>query len=147
MYEAPYTLDRDTIRRFVEYRERLDPIVAEGRRGDAVELFMRLTGASDEGVARTRQSPVWPAFEAVALTLPYDAAALGDSSVPTEAAAEVTIPTLVMDGGAGFAFMHPAAVALAAALPNGQQRTLEGQSHDVASEALAPVLVEFFTGR
>lgn len=147
MYEAPYNQDGDYIRRFVEYRAQLDPIVADGRRGDAVELFMRLVGAGDEAVAQTRQSPVWPAFEAVALTLPYDAAALGDSSVPTDRAAEVTIPTLVMDGGAGFAFMHPAAVALASALPNGRQRTLEGQTHDVAPEALAPVLVEFFKGR
>ena len=67
--------------------------------------------------------------------------------MPTAAASEVTIPTLVMDGGAGFAFMHPAAVALAGALPNGQQRTLEGQTHEVAAEALAPVLVEFFNGQ
>lgn len=147
LYEPPYNQDGDYIRRFVEYRAQLDPLVAEGRRGDAVELFMRLVGASDEGVAQTQQSPVWPAFEAVALTLPYDAAALGDSSVPTAAAGEVAIPTLVLDGGASFPFMHATAVALAATLPNGRQRTLEGQTHDVAAEVLAPVLVEFFNGR
>ena len=147
LYEPPYSLDEDYIPRFKEYRTRLDELVAAGRRGDAVELFMRLVGAGDEGVAGVRQSPVWPVFEAVAPTLPYDAAALGDSSVPTERAASITIPTLVMAGGATFPFIQQSAQALASALPHAQHRTLEGQTHDVAAEALAPVLVEFFNGR
>lgn len=144
MYEAPYSLDADRIQRFKEYRAQLDTVLAAGRRGDAVELFMRLVGAGDEGVAGMRQSPVWPVFEAVAPTLPYDAAALGDSSVPTARAREVTVPTLVMAGGATFPFIQQAAQALADALPNRQHRTLEGQTHEVAAEAIAPVLVEFF---
>jgi hypothetical protein len=40
--------------------------------------------------------------------------------------------------------MHIAATALANAIPNAQHRTLEGQTHEVAAEAIAPVLVEFF---
>ena len=43
-----------------------------------------------------------------------------------------------------FPFMHTTAMALADAMPNAQHRTLEGQTHEVAAEALAPVLVEFF---
>jgi hypothetical protein len=34
---------------------------------------------------------------------------------------------------------------LAMALPNGEHRALEGQTHEVAASARAPVLVEFFT--
>jgi hypothetical protein len=34
--------------------------------------------------------------------------------------------------------------AIAAALPAGQRRTLEDQTHDVSAEALAPALEEFF---
>jgi hypothetical protein len=41
--------------------------------------------------------------------------------------------------------MHNAAQAVAHALPNAKLRTLEGQTHDVTPEVLAPVLVEFFT--
>jgi hypothetical protein len=33
---------------------------------------------------------------------------------------------------------------LAAALPNAQYRTLEGQTHNVKGKAQAPALVEFF---
>ena len=146
LYEPPFTLDADGIQRFKEYRTQLGELLAAGRGGDAVELFMRLVGAGDEGVAGMRQSPVWPVFEAVAPTLAYDAAALGDSSVPTERAASVTMPTLVMAGGATLPFIQQSAQVLAAALPHAQHRTLEGQTHEVAAEALAPVLEEFFAG-
>ena len=54
------------------------------------------------------------------------------------------MPALVMDGSASFPFMHTTAVALAKALPNGEHRTLEGQTHEVEAQVLAPVLVEFF---
>jgi pimeloyl-ACP methyl ester carboxylesterase len=85
-------------------------------------------------------------WEALAPTLAYDAAALGDdASVPTARAARLTVPTLVMDGGATeWPFMHITALALANAIANAQHRTLEGQTHEVMPEALAPVLVEFF---
>lgn len=146
LYEPPFSIDEQSIARFMDYRTQLGAVLAQGRRGDAVELFMRLVGASDEGVAATRQSPAWPQFEAVAPTLAYDAADMGDSAVPTERAASVMIPTLVMDGGASFPFMPIAAQNLANAMSHAQRRTLEGQTHDVAAEALAPVLVEFFAG-
>jgi pimeloyl-ACP methyl ester carboxylesterase len=93
-----------------------------------------------------RQMPIWPLFEAEAPTLAYDNAIMGDGSVPTERLASLTIPTLVMAGGASPAFMQDAAQAAAHALPNAKFRTLEGQTHDVAPEVLAPVLVEFFAG-
>ena len=34
--------------------------------------------------------------------------------------------------------------AVADILPNAERRTLHGQSHNVAPEAMAPVLIEFF---
>jgi pimeloyl-ACP methyl ester carboxylesterase len=121
-------------------------LVAAGKRGDAAEYFMaKVVGMPPEFIAQARSSPWWPAQEALAHTLAYDATIMGDYSLPTERAAQVTIPTLVLDGGASFPFLHPTAQALAAALPNGRQRTLEGQSHDVAAEVLAPALEEFFT--
>ena len=99
-----------------------------------------------EHLDRVRQHPLWPMWEAVAPTLAYDAAAMGeDASVPTEKAASVTVPVLVMNGSASeFSFMHTSALALARAMPRAQHRTLEGHSHEDAAPALAPVLVEFF---
>jgi len=59
---------------------------------------------------------------------------------------QVHVPTLVMNGSASFPFMYDTAQALSKAIPHAQLRTLEGQTHAVANEALAPVLVDFFTG-
>jgi pimeloyl-ACP methyl ester carboxylesterase len=145
MYEVPYNSDATARQGWVTYRRELAEALAEGRRGDAFALFLRLVGVPDEQIQGMRQMPFWPPLETVAPTLAYDAAAMGDEAeVPLDHAVRVTVPTLVMDGGAGAPFMHTTASALAEAMPHGQQRTLEGQAHNVAPEVLVPVLVEFF---
>ncbi len=147
MYEAPYNDDEAGRQAWKEFRKQLKEVLAEDRRGDAVGLFMMLLGMPAEHLDGMRQHPMWPMWEAVAPTIAYDAAVLGeDASVPTERAARVAVPALIMDGGASsYPFMHITATALANAMPNAQHRTLEGQTHEVAAEAIAPVLVEFFT--
>jgi len=145
LYEAPYDSDDARQQAFRTYRKQLAEVLAEGRRGDALGLFMMFVGMPPEHLEGAREMPMWPMWEAVAHTLPYDAAALGeDGSVPTEKAARVPVPTLVMDGSASFPFMNTTAVALAKAIPNGEHRTLEGQTHEVEAKVLAPALVEFF---
>ena len=145
LYEAPYDSDAARQQAFRTYRKQLVEVLAEGRRGDALGLFMMFVGMPPEHLEGARQQPMWPMWEAVAHTLPYDAAALGeDSSVPTEKAAKIPVTTLVMDGSASFPFMNTTAVSLAKAIPNAEHRTLEGQTHDVEASAIAPVLVEFF---
>lgn len=148
MYEPPYNSDGAAIQQWKEYRAQLSAALAANRRGDAVALFMQLVGTPADQVNGMRQAPVWPMFEAVAPTLAYDAAAMGeDRSAPVDRATHVKVPTLVMDGGANLTmmpFMHTSATALAKAIPYAKHRTLEGQTHDVSSEVLAPALVEFF---
>jgi pimeloyl-ACP methyl ester carboxylesterase len=145
LYEAPYDSDEARRQAFRTYRKQLAEVLAEGRQGDALALFMLFVGMPPDHLEGARKQPLWPVWEAVAHTLPYDAAALGeDGSVPIEKAARVTVPTLVTDGSASFSFMHTTAEALAQALPNGEHRTLDGQTHEVEAHVLAPVLVEFF---
>lgn len=145
MYEAPYNDDEASRQRWREYRRNLDELVAAGRGGDAVGLFMMLVGASAADVEGIRQTPMWPLWERIGVTLPYDAAALGeDASVPVERAARVQVPTLVINGDASFPFMHETAAKLASAIPNGRHHVLAGQTHEVNVEVLAPVLIEFF---
>ncbi len=145
MYEPPFSADEAGVRRFTDYRVQLNQAVAAGRRGDAAEMFMRLVGTPDDAVAGMRQSPVWPVFEAVAPTLTYDAAVMGDSSVPTERASSVSVPTLVMAGGASPEWMRQVARQIASAIPSAQYRVLDGQTHEVAAEVIAPPLTEFFS--
>jgi pimeloyl-ACP methyl ester carboxylesterase len=145
IYEAPYNDDSDARQAWKEFRKQLAEVLAAGCRGDAVALFMTLLGVPADQIEGMRQYPMWPMWEAVAPTIAYDAAALGeDASVPTGRAATLGVPVLIMDGEASYPFMHESATALANAIPNAQHRTLAGQIHEVTPEALAPVLVEFF---
>lgn len=152
VYEVPYNMADDGQQRQREYVETLEGLLAEGRRGDAAELFMRVAGASDEMIAGARSSPAWPGLEAIAHTLAYDAACMGTGQPPTARLAAITPPTLVATGGAspdsfvggGGDFFTRAADAIAASIPLAQRRTVEGQTHMVDPKALAPVLERFF---
>ncbi|GII61091.1 hypothetical protein Skr01_11760 [Sphaerisporangium krabiense] len=53
-------------------------------------------------------------------------------------------PVLVLNGEDSPRWMRNAGAAVAAAVPGAVHRLLEGQTHDVAVEALAPELLEFF---
>ena len=122
-----------------------ETMIAEGRRGDAVEYFMtKVIGMPAEVVAGARTQPWWAATEALAHTLAYDARIMGDYSIPKDLVASVKVPTMVIAGGADFPWMRQTAETLAAALPDGLVRILEGQGHDVDPGVLAPVLKEFF---
>jgi pimeloyl-ACP methyl ester carboxylesterase len=146
MYEPPYNSEPSARQHWKEYRKDLAEKLSAGQRGEAVVLFMSYVGNPAEQIEGMKHAPVWPMFEAIAPTLAYDAAAIGDDgSVPSGQAAKVSVPTLVMSGTA-LPFMLNTATELAKAIPQAQQRTLEGQSHDVDLKVLAPRLVEFFKG-
>jgi len=146
MYEPPYNDDQDARHAWVEFKRELKELLAAGRYGDSVGSFMLLLGMPSEQLDEMRQLPMWPMWEVIAPTMAYDAAAIGyDASIPKDRAARLTVPTLVMNGGATeFPFMQDTALTLANAIPNAQHRTLEGQTHEVYAEVLAPVLIEFF---
>jgi pimeloyl-ACP methyl ester carboxylesterase len=57
------------------------------------------------------------------------------------------MPTLAVAGGKSPDWMRHAMRELAEVLPNARHHTLEGQTHIVKAEVLAPVLVEFFESR
>jgi pimeloyl-ACP methyl ester carboxylesterase len=144
LWEPPYILDPDR-RPPADTAKTFEKLVSSGRRGDAVEFFMvDVVGMPAEFVKQSRTQPWWAATEALAHTLAYDATIMGDYSPPVDRAALVKAPTLVIAGEASFPFMRETAEALAKAIPNGETRTLEGQTHDVAPKAIVPVLEEFF---
>jgi type IV secretory pathway TrbL component len=144
MYEPRYQSGNGTVQAWKDYRKQLAEFLSAGRRGEAVVLFMQFVGTPAEQVAGMRQAPAWPMFEAVAPTLAYDAAAMGeDRAAPVKRAAKVSVPSLAMNGSA-IPFMLDTATSLAKAIPHAQQRTLEGQTHNVDLQVLAPQLVEFF---
>ena len=146
LWEPPFILD-PSARPPADQVEQYNRMLSEGRRGDAALYFMeKVVGMPAEFVAGARSQPWWPATEALAHTLPYDATIMGDYSLPTEQAKAVAVPTVVIDGGSSFGFMGPTADALAEVLPRGHRRTLAGQEHNIDPGVLAPALKEFFAG-
>ena len=141
VYEVPYPVEM--VDAWRAYREQLAVALAEERRGDALELFMRLAGSPEEAIAGARRAPVWPQLEALAPTLAYDAACLGDG-VPPERFAAIGQPVLVLTGADPGGFFGPAADALVATLPNPERKVLAGEGHVAAPEVLAEALAEFF---
>jgi pimeloyl-ACP methyl ester carboxylesterase len=145
LYDAPFLVGDDMPRPPKDIAAQLAKLVSSDRRGDAVELFQtRLVGIPEAVVVQLRHAPFRPALEAIAHTLVYDATVIGDLSLPTAQLRSIKAPTLAVYGSESPALMGPAAKALAEALPDGHMRVLDGQSHDIAPMALAPVLLEFF---
>ncbi|MFI6934649.1 alpha/beta fold hydrolase [Streptomyces sp. NPDC050287] len=145
VYEVPFAVDEDGAKERAEYTANLTEALAQGRRGDAVELFLRLTGLAEEMIQSARRSPMWPGMEALAPSLAYDDAVMGDGRVPRDLLASITVPVLSVAGGASPPWLLEAARAVAEAAPEGRYQVLEDQTHMVDPQALAPVLAEFLT--
>jgi pimeloyl-ACP methyl ester carboxylesterase len=144
VWDPPFMVDPDAPRRQREYLTNLTELLAAGRRGDAMALFMTFIGLPQEMIAGMRHAPMWPGMEAIAPTLVYDAKVMGDSTVPA-GLASVRVPTLILTGGNSGVWADTAAEALTAAMPTSEHRTLDGQTHAVAWDVLAPALKEYFS--
>lgn len=150
VYEAPFVVDGTRKPVPDDFLAQFQRLVAADERSKALRLFMITgVGAPPVAVHLMRLMPVWRKLKAVAPTLPYDMQILDGCQVgrplPAGRWDAIAVPTLVMDGGKSPQWMRNGARALAAAVPAAEYRTLEGQTHMLKPEAVAPVLTEFFT--
>ncbi len=145
IYEAPYALDEGARKAAIKYYKTLKKLLAAGREDDAVALFVRSVGVSDNQVQAMKRLPMWKGLVKLAPTLAYDSEVLGEGhALPADRLSRIHIPTLVMHGGAGAPSMRDAARAISEAIPHAQLRTLARQTHGVSPKVLAPVLEDFF---
>jgi pimeloyl-ACP methyl ester carboxylesterase len=148
LYEAPFIVDRAREPLPDDYLARLEQMIADDRRGDAVKHFMSAVQVPRIFVFMMSLMPSWSTLKAVAPTLVHDITMVEPyqhgTPLPRERWAAVRVPALVMDGGKSPAWMRNAQRALAAVLPNATSRTLPGQTHMVKAGVLAPAVVEFF---
>jgi len=147
IWEPPLRLDAEGQRQTKNYNASLAALLADGRRGDALALFMGMVGMRAEMIAGMRQSPHWAAGEALAPTLEYDAAVMGDGSLPADTFARVSVPAMVLAGGASPEWLRESARAAAAAIPGAGYGVLDGQTHDVAADVLAAAVRDFAAPR
>lgn len=143
MWEPPFSLDPDGPQRAKAYADRLAELLAADRRGDALEHFMKLVGLPDEMIAGIRRSPYWQVGEGLAPTLAYDAAIMGDNTIPAERFAMITVPALVLAGSKSPVFLQEAAARAAASIPGCRHDVLVGQDHDIDSDVIARAVADF----
>jgi pimeloyl-ACP methyl ester carboxylesterase len=148
LYEAPFILDDTRAPNDADLGTRTQQLVAAGRRGDAVKLFMRTVGVPAFARTMMRVMPVWKKLCGVAHTLPNDYALVLEhqqgGALPDGYLSGVTVPALVIVGGKSPTYMKNAQAAIAAALPNGTLRELPGQTHMVRGKATVPALRDFW---
>ncbi len=149
LYEPPYMADNETGHKApADSLKQLQTMVAEERRGDAVKFFLKdMVGVPAMVVFIMKLLPVFKKLKAVAHTLPYDAAIIGDQSIPVAKAAGIKVPTQVMNGTKTGAQLQRAAEALSKVIPQAGYVTLKGQTHNVSEKVFAPALVEYFKAK
>ena len=129
-----------------DHENRLKALVAAGERGSAVKYFMRdmVNVPAPFVLMMQLMRGMWGKLKAVAHTLPYDAAIMGNWQVPAARLAGLQTPTLAMYGGKTETRLKRAIEELVKVLPNVRQQVLPGQTHNVSAAVLVPALVQFF---
>jgi pimeloyl-ACP methyl ester carboxylesterase len=146
-WEPPYIVDDGRPPVPPDWGGRVEELIAAGRPGDAIEYWLtEVVDVPKEYVTPMRETPFWAGMEAVAHGLVYDAKILGDFSLPAARLAVNKAPTLILDGGgAALPWLQAGVRKAVDAMPNARYEALEGQSHDVSNDVIAPVLAAFFT--
>lgn len=107
---------------------------------------MRWSSSRGASASPTRSSTPWGLLSPRSRPSPTRWSTTVSSPTGLEEPSRVTIPTLVIDSQASSDDLTWWAASLAAALPQGEHRSLPGEWHGVADEVLAPVLFGFFNG-
>lgn len=154
VHEVPYLVDEAMVSAWRSYVNDLVAALDADDEDEALRLFMRLAGSSDDDIAAAEAAPIWPALRTLAPTLRYDAACLGDGRPPTQRLSKVTQPVLLTTGsivdphsaGLPMDFFGAAADVTASNLPNAQRATIQLPGHVPDPALLGPILTSFFTG-
>ena len=145
MYEPPYNNSPSARQAVAGAKPKLKKAIAAGNRTEAVCVFLMLLGVSREQIEAMYTDPMWPMLEAVAPTLAYELDILGeDGAIPSNKAAQMVTPTLMICGAESEPAMQATTKQLAMVIPNAQLRTLPRQNHQVEAAVLAKELISYF---
>jgi pimeloyl-ACP methyl ester carboxylesterase len=144
LFEPPFML-AEADRPSADHALQLNHFIEAGKRAEATSYFMtRVMGMPAIVPLLMRLTPYWSRSVALAHTLPYESAIMGDFSFPEKLAASVRIPTLVVGGSKSPRPLRDAVWTVAGSMPNAEGRLLEGQAHNVSAKVPAPAIEQFF---
>jgi pimeloyl-ACP methyl ester carboxylesterase len=147
LYEAPLIVEDSRDPLPADYVAKMHEYKAAGRYGDMVRMFMKVVQVPAFFIFLMSIMPAWKNMTKVAPTLPYDTALTAPyqqgKPLPQDRW-HASMPTFVADGGKSPAWMRNANRSLAETI-HAEYLTLDGQTHMLKPEAIAPVLKEFFS--
>jgi len=141
VYEPPYTGDNHPGPGF---GQRLDRLVLAGRREEATEEWLRMTGTPPAIVESIKSSPGWVHRQALAHTLSQDLRLANDGHAPVERLKRIDVPVLVMAGAAGPPWVASTTATLAGVIQRATEHVVDGQQHVPADPVIAAILESFF---
>ncbi len=145
IYEVPYAVDDISTKAAKEYNKKLKALLSSGHKDGAIALFMQYIGVSDKQTQAMKHLPMWKGLVAMAPTLAYDSDVLGvGHALPNSQVKDISIPSLIMNGGNSPEFMKVVAEKLSKAIPKAEYISLNGQNHGVKPDVIAPILIDFF---
>lgn len=148
LYEPPFIVD-DSREIPTGYMDRIRDHIAADRRPEALREFM-VTGVGMPAFMMIvmRLMPAWKKIKSVAHTLPYDMTVVGTTQegkpLPASRWTNISMPTLIADGGKSPAWMRNGVRNLTELLPQAEYQNLAGQTHMIKPKVHAPVLKAFF---
>ena len=145
LHEPPYGADDEASTRGArELAQGVVDALNAQRPADAISGFMTAAGVPPEMVEGMVSDP---SILAMAPTMRYDIEVMGElrqgGTLPEDLVRAVTVPTLVIGGGASPDFFRDTASRIASLLPGAKYVMLEGQDHGAAPEFVAPVVADF----
>jgi pimeloyl-ACP methyl ester carboxylesterase len=150
VYEAPVIVDDSRPARPDDYLAEAKALIADGKKGDAIALALtKAVGIPPEFVEGMRAQPFFPMMEAVGHTVAYDGeimeGLMSGKPLPADRFNASTVPTLVLYGAGSESWVASGAAAIGEQLTHAEVHGLEGQTHEIAASALAPVVEKFFS--
>jgi pimeloyl-ACP methyl ester carboxylesterase len=141
VYEPPYTGDHHP---GPEFGQHLDQLVAAGRRDQATEQWLAMTGTPPAIIESIKSSPGWTHRQALAHTLSQDLRLANNGQVPIERLKRIDTPVLAVTGATSPPWAASTTATLAGALPHASEHIVDGQHHVPADPVVATVLERFF---
>ena len=143
LVDPPYTPHGDNDEaakaQYAEEAARVQGLKDKGDFKSSAKIFLSGFGLSDEDLEGMFQSPGGESLIDCARALPYDYAMLGDGLVPTDIAANVKVPTIILAAEA----MPETAQALVSAMPNAHFQAMETPAHETPAANLAEKITGF----
>jgi pimeloyl-ACP methyl ester carboxylesterase len=141
VYEPPYTGD-DHPR--PEFGQHVDQLVAVGRRDQAAEQWLAMTGTPRPIIESMKSGPGWAHRQALSHTLSQDLRLANNGQVPIERLKRIDATVLALAGAASPPWAVSTTATLASALPRVSEHVVDAQHHVPADPVVAAILKSFF---